>query len=360
MVLVSRAALTAIHLAVLPFAFALEGARAEHDAVSMVQSSVASSLPGNPRFSVGDHVVVNLLDGPHMPGTAPAVRGSITGMGSARDSYNVHLWMGPPSARERLNVPVELLADARKLEAEEAERQKAAEEARIKREAEMLETQKREEESRRRAEAKRQEAERQAAALRREAEREARRAAEEHQRAEEEQQRAAQERRRAAEEEQRRAAEEQRQRDAQEAAQRAQELERSRTQEEARRLREEQQRVLMRASLHAGPPKAPAAISRATGVKSAEASSLKKANREDKMKVVVKDLRFRKKTVFTLSTSDPLGPMIEAAAERLGIQGDRARVLYNDKVLKRTDSLNSIKLQPGDFLEMKGPPTDRH
>mmetsp|Transcript_46370 Transcript_46370/g.129018 ORF Transcript_46370/g.129018 Transcript_46370/m.129018 type:complete len:245 (-) Transcript_46370:69-803(-) len=144
----------------------------ECDVLSMVQREVSrTAFHGSARteFAPGDHVLVQLEDGPKGPDGSPMAKGSIIGKGAQEGSYNVHLWVGPPRHRERLNVPAELLMDAKAVEEAEAARKKEAEEE----EAERLEA---EREAERKAEA-----ERRAAQLKaeEEAKREAERLAEE-------------------------------------------------------------------------------------------------------------------------------------------------------------------------------------
>lgn len=77
-------------------------------------------------YKVGDHVLLELIDGPHM-GTW--VKGSITGHAREADTYSVHLWVGPPKHRDVAEVPVELLRNATVAEMKLAAKQRAEDEA---------------------------------------------------------------------------------------------------------------------------------------------------------------------------------------------------------------------------------------
>lgn len=340
----------------------------------MVQSSVSYAPPRRVHFSTGDHVFVHLVDGLHEPGMDSVVKGSVTGEGADQGSYDVHLWQGSPRSRERLNVPLELLSDARPAEEEEAARRRAEDEARARAEAER----RRAEAARRQEEAKRRSDERLRLAVRGQAEREAQRRAESQRR---EAERRAQEERLEAE---RRAPEEARRRAAVQLARRAEGEERARRDEEGRSREAEAEAARLareaeeqRAALKARWESIKEARLQAAGAQNASREIQRMVLRSDRLKAmlhakekqslwkqkeatsrakvhfIVTDLQ-SKRIEFTWPRSSKLRPALAMACERLGLQPEHARFFYGSRSVDPSASPGSLAMRDGDVLEARG------
>mmetsp|Transcript_104949 Transcript_104949/g.306564 ORF Transcript_104949/g.306564 Transcript_104949/m.306564 type:complete len:368 (+) Transcript_104949:40-1143(+) len=347
-------------LAVAAVTYAVADSRGEHDIISMLQGRVFSESPG--RFSPGDHVFVRMIHGQKEPGTSPLVKGSISGKGTDLDSYNIHLWEGSPGTREKLNVPAELLLDAKEAEAAELARRVQEDAAQALAKAEAEKERRNAMEEKQRKEAKEVLKSRVKELSQREAMREAKRKAEREARAAE--LKAAEDKREA-------------ERKAREEAEEAARREYTRKIEEAAMARKEAERQQQLADLHAKEAadrkaalKAKWEVVKAARLKAAGAAnattevqklvlqrdSIKKTQEAEetqtKVHFGVQYLK-NKRADFTLATTVPLKETMDRAARRLGLPRDRVRFYYKNSPVDPTRTLRLLRMQNGDILEVR-------
>lgn len=323
--------------------------------------------------------------------TEPWAKASIVGRGAEKDTFNVHLWSGEPGSRERLNVPVELLRDARSLEEQESQQRLAWEEAdrRARQQAE---------DRRLAAEAARQAAQR-AAALREEAlRRDAERAAEvKRQAAESARLKAIQEAERKALEEAKRQAEEEAQKRAAEEA--AEKQRRNQEEEEAKRREEEEmerrerqqmeqrtrktamkakwesvkaaklkilraenaskdvQRMLLQSEHFKEQQKMSARVALHQQIQDVKAEDFVKpaaGDKTGKLRIRVRDV-LGKETAFTVLRTTPFKGIMRKACDRLDLQSQQARFFWKGKVISPSDSGVSLAMRNGGLFEVRAP-----
>jgi len=291
-------------------------------------------------FRVGDHVLVQSVRGPDV---GSWVKGSITGDGLHKDSYDVHVWAGSPLHRSRASVPLELLRNATLGERREAAELRALEAA--ERRAAAL--------ARRKALAEE---------ARRKAEEEAQRRAEEKRRKEEAIQEAARQ------EAQRKAAAAAAQREA--AAKQAAELEAKRKVQEEKLAKERRQAAL----------KARTESKRAEKLRAEEAEFQQlrtpaereawmeaklrremqakgRMNREAyakaRVQVFVRDL-WGKEVQYVVRRTAPMKAVKRLACERFSLDCDSARFSWDGRVIEDSDTVGRLGMAKGSVITARG------